>query len=179
MLRNVKRIVLYIASELEAQVVPPGGRAPMRRLYLKCLGMKLPQVFFVGRRPTIRYGGNMNVGERCDLGDNTTLTAHAPIRIGDDFTGASGLHIDSGTHDVDTFEPHVAEIVIGDRVWCGVRVTILSGVHIGNDCVIGAGAVVTKSIPDNSLAVGVPAKVVRSIRSQPVKVWSHFGNGNR
>ena len=51
------------------------------------------------------------------------------------------------------------EVVIGDDVWIGARVTILSGVHIGNGCIIGAGAVVTKDIPDYAVAVGVPATV--------------------
>lgn len=56
-------------------------------------------------------------------------------------------------------------IHIGDDVWIGGNVTILPGVNIGNNVVIGAGAVVTKDIPDNSLAIGVPAKVVREIEN--------------
>ena len=48
-------------------------------------------------------------------------------------------------------------------MWIGGNVTILPGITIGNNVVIGAGAVVTKDIPDNSLALGVPAKVVREI----------------
>jgi maltose O-acetyltransferase len=50
-------------------------------------------------------------------------------------------------------------------VWIGANVTILPGVTIGNNVVIGAGAVVTKDIPDNSLAVGVPARVIKEIEN--------------
>ena len=53
-------------------------------------------------------------------------------------------------------------IVIGDNCWLGTRVTVLDGVTIGDNCVIGAGAVVTRSIAADSIAVGVPARVVRS-----------------
>lgn len=52
-------------------------------------------------------------------------------------------------------------VVIGDDVWIGRRVIIMPGVTIGNGCVIGAGAVVTKSIPDYSVAAGVPAKIIK------------------
>lgn len=54
---------------------------------------------------------------------------------------------------------------IGNDVWIGANVVILPGVTIGNNVVIGAGAVVTKDIPDNSLAVGVPARVIKSIEN--------------
>ncbi len=51
---------------------------------------------------------------------------------------------------------------IGNNVWVGARAIILKGVDIGDNCVIGAGAVVTKSIPANSIAVGVPTKVIKT-----------------
>ena len=54
-------------------------------------------------------------------------------------------------------------IVVGDNVYIGNNVILLPGVTIGNNVVIGAGAVVTKDIPDNSLAVGVPARVIKTI----------------
>ncbi len=60
-------------------------------------------------------------------------------------------------------EKNIASPVkIGNNVWIGSHVIILPGVTIGNNCVIGAGSVVNKSIPDNSTAVGVPAKVVKT-----------------
>ena len=54
-------------------------------------------------------------------------------------------------------------VKIGNDVWIGGNVTILPGITIGNNVVIGAGAVVTHDIPDNSLAMGVPARVVRQL----------------
>lgn len=54
-------------------------------------------------------------------------------------------------------------ISIGDNVYLGNNVTILPGVHIGNNVVIGAGAIVTKDIPDNTVAAGIPARVIKPI----------------
>lgn len=58
---------------------------------------------------------------------------------------------------------YFGKIEIGDNVNIGINVIIMPGVTIGNNCVIGAGAVVTKSIPDNSVAAGIPAKVIETI----------------
>ena len=54
-------------------------------------------------------------------------------------------------------------IRVGNNVWIGAQVCVLPGVSIGNNCVIGAGSVVTHDIPDNSLAVGNPCRVVRKL----------------
>lgn len=58
---------------------------------------------------------------------------------------------------------HFGSIVIGDNTHIGWDSTIMPGVHIGNNCVIGCSSVVTKDIPDNSVAVGVPARVIETI----------------
>jgi acetyltransferase-like isoleucine patch superfamily enzyme len=55
-------------------------------------------------------------------------------------------------------------IVIGNDCWIGTRVIILPGVHLGNKCIVAAGAVVTRSFPDNCIIGGVPAKLLK-IRS--------------
>lgn len=53
-------------------------------------------------------------------------------------------------------------VTIGEDVWLGTGTTILGGVTVGNGCIVGAGAVVTKDLPPYSVAVGIPAKVVRT-----------------
>ena len=59
-----------------------------------------------------------------------------------------------------------APVTIGDDCWLGANVVVCSGVTIGNGCVIGAGSVVTKDIPDNSFAAGVPCRVIRPITEE-------------
>ncbi|MEI6563417.1 MAG: DapH/DapD/GlmU-related protein [bacterium] len=120
--------------------------------------------------------GNLTLGYRVGLGHNTCLFNHAPIHIGNDFLSAEALHINTGTHDPVTLIPSSSPVTIGDRVWCGARVTILAGVTIGDDVVIGAGAVVKDNIPPNSIAAGVPARVIRPLNRPPSPpVWSAFG----
>lgn len=61
------------------------------------------------------------------------------------------------------FIPSHGKIKIGNNVWFGCNCTVLKGVTIGNNCIIGTGSVVTRNIPDNSVAIGSPAKVICSI----------------
>ncbi|MEH1166203.1 acyltransferase [Micromonospora sp. CPCC 205539] len=88
------------------------------------------------------------------LGDNVYVTA-----------GVQFVTHDGGTLILRKEVPDLewtAPIVVGNDVYLGVRTTILPGVTIGNRCVIGAGSVVARDIPDNSVAAGVPARVVRT-----------------
>lgn len=68
-------------------------------------------------------------------------------------------------------------MIIGDRVWCGINVTILFGVKIGNDVIIGAGSVVNKDIEDGAIVVGVPAKKIKSIDRSNIVIHEQFRFG--
>lgn len=87
------------------------------------------------------------------------------ITIGDNVTLAPRVHILA--HDASTFiffgKTRAANVTIGNNVFVGAGTIILPGVHIGNRVIIAAGSVVTKNIPDNSVAVGNPAKVICSL----------------
>ena len=71
-----------------------------------------------------------------------------------------------GLKDIDCF----GEIIIGDNVHIGWNAIIMPNVKIGDNCVIGAGAVVTKDIPNNSIAVGIPARVIETVEEYEEKV---------
>lgn len=115
------------------------------------------------------------IGERVQLNDYVHIGAIESIVIGNDVLIASRVFItdhhhgnyqDAQVHSspntIPSDRPLTARpVIIGDRVWIGENVTILPGVSIGAGAIIGAGAVVTKDIPANSIAVGVPAKVVK------------------
>ncbi len=96
------------------------------------------------------------------------LNCQAAVRIGERCSISWDVEIiDTDFHQVVTEDgsPHQirAPIVIEDRVWIGARAIILKGVTIGHDSIVGAGAVVTKSVPPFSLCVGNPARVVRTV----------------
>lgn len=113
----------------------------------------------------------VSVGSRVFINRGTVVTARAPVSIGDDVLIGPYVIINSGNHvfgDVGlpiNMQGHdEAPISIGDNVWLGAHVCVLPGVSIGKGCVIGAGAIVVRDVPDYTLAVGVPAKAIRSFR---------------
>ena len=69
---------------------------------------------------------------------------------------------------------HFGRICVGDNVFIGARAVILPGVNIGSNSVVAAGAIVTKDVPDNSVAAGVPAKVISDIRTYAIKMRSRM-----
>ena len=88
------------------------------------------------------------------------------ITIGDGALIGHNAVLATLDHGMDPSERHdlfPAPIHIGENVWLGANVTVLGGVTIGDNAVIAAGAVVTKNIPPNTVAAGVPARVVRTL----------------
>ena len=92
------------------------------------------------------------------------------IKIGNDVRISSNVHFvthDGGMHVIRQYKKIPADlfgtIEVGNNVFIGMNCIILPGVKIGNNTIIGAGSIVTKSIPDNSVACGIPAKVIETI----------------
>jgi acetyltransferase-like isoleucine patch superfamily enzyme len=98
------------------------------------------------------------------INDGTNLYAMTAIVIGDHtMIGDQVTIYDASCHHVSPDLPPVAQpVTIGRNVWIGSRAMILPGVVIGDHAVIGAGSIVTKSIPARSVAVGNPAKVIKT-----------------
>ncbi len=125
----------------------------------------------------VRFGSGVIISAGIDaevvIGDNTYIGTHTIIIvnkciiIGKDCLISPFNYIIDSNHGISPEElirkqPYDVEpIIIGNDVWIGVGCAILKGVKIGDGAVIGAGAVVTKDIPAYSIAVGVPAKVIR------------------
>jgi maltose O-acetyltransferase len=113
-------------------------------------------------------GATLDIGESVFINYGCVLGATQLIRIGPRCAiGNHALIIDNDFHTIDPerrYEvPPSAPIILEENVWLGARVIILRGVTIGAHSVIGAGSVVTRNIPPRSVAVGLPARVVKSI----------------
>ena len=114
------------------------------------------------------YGSHIEVGENFFANYNCTIIDVASVRIGANCFMAPNVAIYTAGHPVhpDTrnsmFE-YGKEVTIGDHVWIGGNSVICPGVQIGSNVVIGAGSVVTKDIPDWSVAAGNPCRVLRKI----------------
>lgn len=114
------------------------------------------------------YGANISFGDNFYANHNLVILDAAKVTFGRNvFVGPDcGFH--TAGHPLDAARrnaglEYAKPITVGDDVWFGAGVHVLPGVTIGSNVVIGAGAVVTKDIPSNSLALGVPARVMRRI----------------
>jgi maltose O-acetyltransferase len=116
----------------------------------------------------VEYGSHLRVGHRCFANFGLVALDVAPITIGDDVQIGPNVQLLTPTHPV---EPEARRdkweaaqpITIGDNVWLGGGAVVLPGVSIGADTVVGAGAVVTRDLPAGVVAVGNPARVVRTL----------------
>jgi len=114
------------------------------------------------------YGKQISVGKRFFANFNFTVLDEAQVTIGDDCFIGPNVSIYTACHSIDPEERNsrrewAEPVTIGDNVWIGGSVTILPGVTIGDNVTIGAGSVVTKDIPSNSIAVGNPCKVMKTL----------------
>jgi len=135
--------------------------------------------FFCGDDVFIEYGFHMDYGDSISIGDRTFINAHctlvdgpknshSKIEIGADCLFGPNVQLLAVSHDVDpdtrlAKHNYVDDIIIGDNVWLGGGVIVLAGVSIGNNSVVGAGSVVTKSIDANHFYAGNPAVKIRDL----------------
>ena len=113
-------------------------------------------------------GKNLHLGSGVYINFNLTLVDDGQIFIGDHTLIGPNVTIATANHPI---EPELRirglqynrDVHIGDNVWIGAGVTIVPGVSIGNDSVIGAGSVVTRDIPEGVVAVGAPCRLLREI----------------
>ena len=118
---------------------------------------------------------SIKIGNNCYIGEYNQITACNKITIGDGLLTGHYVLISDNSHgglseEESIIVPHYrelkskGEVVIGNNVWIGDKVSVLAGVHIGNNVIVAANAVVTKDVPDNCVVAGVPAKIVKQIK---------------
>lgn len=117
----------------------------------------------------IWFPWQVTIGKRCSLNQGVYINGYGGVKIGDGVRIAAYSSINSVDHQFDQPDTFItdqgmkkSEVIIEDDVWMGISVHINRGVHIGKGSVIGTNSVVTKNIPPYSVAVGSPAKVIKS-----------------
>lgn len=145
-----------------------------QRLIYYVLQLKAYMVF--GRRVyahgNFKVGNrkNVSIGERCTINTGVFILGHCQIDIGDRVTmSANCMLIDSGLDLATTDRSHVEAFVkVGSDVWIGAGAIILPNVELGRGCVVGAGSVVTRSVPEDCIVAGNPARVIRKVPDRTV-----------
>lgn len=135
-------------------------------------GIVLENGVFLGRNTILSCkNGDIILKENVNIGFNCEVYSLNKVEIGENTLIAAYTYIVGGGHsseDTDMAfrdqEKHAAGIKIGKNVWLGAKSVIMDGCSVGDNSIIGAGAIVTKDIPEYSVAVGIPAKVVKDRR---------------
>lgn len=112
------------------------------------------------------FGKNITLGKRIFINSGCRFQDQGGVIIGDDCLIGHNTTMATLNHDLAPSrraDMHPAPITIGRNVWIGSNATILPGVTIGDNVVVGAASVVTKDVPENTVVVGSPARVVRSL----------------
>jgi len=137
-------------------------------------GIRIGDDVFIGRN-TIMYtkNGNMRIGNNVSVSSNCQFVSSNDMTIGaDTVIGGYSYIVSGGGYDYSLSAPRFSHqdgfitsgpLTIGENCWLGARITVLDGVHIGDHCVLAAGAVVTESLSDKIVAGGVPARKIKTI----------------
>lgn len=171
MLEKPRHCVVELGEGVEFNVPVRGGQGRLRIGANTILGYSRAhrigsgEIMLQARLPDAR----ITVGSGTVFNNNTVVCAMQSIKIGDRcLIGDSCAIYDSDFHDPDPVKRHTdagpsLPVVIGDNVVFGSRVVVLKGVTIGENSVIGAMSLVTKDVPANCIAAGVPAKVIKQL----------------
>ena len=148
--------------------------SPLRVLWMKLFGVNIPwsavvdKVNFMNLDRTGLQG--LTLGNKVFLGTGSIIDLAGKIEIGNHATVSPGAiilsHLSVGFSDhplIKSYPKKVEKTIIGNGVFIGANATVLSGVTISKETMVGAGSVVTKNIPERVLAVGVPAIVKRKL----------------
>lgn len=162
-MHGVSQEAIRVATELNGSYHDQAG---VRALLSELVGeqvddsVSLFPPFYSDFGKNIHFGRDVFINMGCKFQDQGGIT------IGDGALIGHNVLIATLNHDMDPAkraDMHPAAVTIGKKVWVGANCTILPGVTIGDGAVIAAASVVTKDVPENSLAVGSPAKVVREV----------------
>ncbi len=152
----------------EYNALRPGDTAGRLRILQSLLGSVADEKVLIIQPFYCDYGKQIKVGRRFFANFNFTVLDEAPVTIGDDCFIGPNVSIYTACHSTvpaerNTRREWARPVSIGDNVWIGGSVTILPGVTIGDNVTIGAGSVVVHDIPSDTIAVGNPCRVVKTI----------------
>ncbi len=170
MIRGENYFPMHLANlRAEAQTLcyeynklPPKA-VPQRRALLEELFGEVGENVVIEANFQCDYGRNIRMGKNCFMNYDCVILDCAPVTFGEHVLCGPGCHFYTACHPINPArrlmdEEYARPITVGNNVWFGGHVTVLPGVTIGDNCIIGAGSVVTKDLPPNTIACGNPAR---------------------
>ena len=155
---------LKITMELNNKYHTPDE---VRELFSRLIARKVDKNTLILPPFYTEFGKNTKLGKHVFINTCCHFQDNGGIEIGDHTMLGSNVTIATLNHEFSPKKRHNAipkPVKIGKNVWIGANVTILPGVNIGDNSIIGAASVVTKDVPANTLAYGVPCKAIRKIK---------------
>ena len=182
----MKKTIKYILGYLKCTILRVGKFD--KKVYIgRNVHIVNPKNLIIGERVSIRpevdifVDDKISIGNECDIGTRNRFDGN--IIIEDEVLFGPDNYICSKDHNYENIEKSIMkqgasaihknghnEIKIGKGSWIGTHVAIIGDVHVGKHCVIGANSVVTKDVPDYSVAIGIPAKVIKKYNFE-IKKW--------
>ena len=164
----IKELEVTREKIFEYNSLRPSETQRMKEIIKELFGHVGDGNFLINQPFRCDYGSQISIGKRFFANFNFTVLDEACVTIGDDCFIGPNVSIYTACHSTDPVERNSRQewakpVTIGNNVWLGGSVTILPGVTIGDNVTIGAGSVVVKDIPSNSVAAGNPCKVIKSI----------------
>lgn len=162
-MHKVSHEAMKITAELNGSYHEP---EEIRELFSELIGKPVDPSFGLFPPFYTDCGKNITIGKNVFINSGCRFQDQGGITIGDGALIGHNVVLATLNHD---FSPekrstlHPAPIVIGKNVWIGANATVVPGVTIGNGAIIAAGAVVTKNVPENVVAGGVPAKIIKRL----------------
>ena len=147
--------------------IKPSNIEGRTKLLKEILG-KYEETFYIEQPFICDYGYNIEIGKNFYANHNLVILDGNKVKFGDNVFVAPNCAFYTAGHPLDYKErnkglEYAKPIKVGNNVWIGGNVTVLPGVSIGDNVVIGAGSVVTKDIPSNVIVVGNPCRVIKEI----------------
>ncbi|NCD72083.1 sugar O-acetyltransferase [Mucilaginibacter agri] len=140
----------------------------INRIFSELIGLQVDETFFIIPPFYSDFGENINIGKNVFVNHGCTFMDRGGIILEDNVLIGPKVNLITTNHPLNPAERRATvsyPIVIKKGAWVGAAATVLPGVTVGENAVIAAGAVVTKDVPDNTVVGGIPAQIIKSIRS--------------
>lgn len=163
-MRELNEEAMRLTSILNGQY---HNQEEIRDLFSRIIGKPVDKTFRLFPPFYTNCGKHITVGKRVFINTGCHFHDQGGIVLGDGVFVSSNVVLSTVNHDFDPTKrstSYPSPIVIGNNVWIGASVTVVPGVRIGDGSIVGAGAVVTRDVPPNTIVAGVPARIIRPIR---------------